>query len=347
MEKTDILRKLYKGSLAELCEYTGKAEYSGIFSPVYSESEITRFMSDHYKTEEGVQSQNFELYDFYEGLIARAMDLIGADMQGKYTILELGAGFGSATIPILKLFPNAHLVATELSLPMLARLKQGIEISGYSARCHLLQLNAEESDFESNSFDFIIGAAILHHLFHPEKVFEHAYRILKPGGYAVFFEPFAEGYSILGDFYKIILEESGFSADNRSILSRAINKLKLLFNLNMNRIDKSLVNYFYNSVFVWDKMKSTDKSGPFFENADDKWLFTKDYFRGIAEKNGFDDCRFFGATTFSEVFRTHTAGNTQMPIPEWIIQKFNAIEQDFPAREKEENFTEGCVIVKK
>lgn len=347
MEKTEKIRKLFNRSLYELAEVTGNSEYAGIYSPGYSEQEIARFMSDHYKTDEGVQSQNFELYDFYEGLIDKAMVLVGADMAGDYNILELGAGFGSATFPILKLFPNSLLAATELSLPMLARLKTNLVGKEYYGRCLLLQLNAEELDFGENSFDFIIGTAILHHLFNPEVVYEQAIKILKPGGYAVFFEPFAEGYGILSDFYNGILKESGFSTINDSFISKVVNRLMLMINFNGQKIDKYLANYLYNSVLVWDKMMSHDKDRAFFTNADDKWLFTKQYYLDIQAKYGFSECKFFGVTTFDEVFRTHPGGNTKTPMPDWIKQKFELLANSYSTEKKNDLFTEGCIIMKK
>jgi SAM-dependent methyltransferase len=224
MNNTDNIKKLYRQNLVDMGVQCHNTEYNGIYSPSYSEKQIRRYMSDHYLTEEGVQAQDFELYDFYEGLINRAIKNIDRNKETEYNILELGAGFGSATIPLLRIFPNSVVVATELSLPMLARLKSNLKNMDYTDRCILLQLNAEEPDFEENSFDFIFGAAILHHLFNPELVFERAYKILKPGGCAIFFEPFYEGYSILVDFYRNILRESGFSANQFSFVEKFLIK---------------------------------------------------------------------------------------------------------------------------
>lgn len=345
MNITDNIKKLYRQNLVDMGMQYKNSDFNDIYSPEYTEKEIRRFMSDHYQTEEGVQSQNFELYDYYEALINRAIKVIDRNTETEYNILELGAGFGSATIPLLRLFPNSTVVATELSLPMLARLKSNLKNTDFGSRCMLLQLNAEEPDFEENSFDFIFGAAILHHLFNPVLVFERAYKILKPGGCAIFFEPFSEGYNILADFYKTILRESGFSANQFSFIEKVFNKIKMNLNLNRKQIDKNLVSYFFNSVYGWNKMKSNNKSGHYFTNVDDKWLFTKQYFIDIKNKYNYSDCIFFEVTTFDEVFRTHTTGNTNVNMPDWIITKFAELEGKFTDSEKKDTFTEGCILM--
>ena len=49
-----------------------------------------------------------------------------------------------------------------------------------------------ELDYPDDYFDFVIGQAILHHVSEKSKLVEPLYRILKPGGKAVFFEAFGE-----------------------------------------------------------------------------------------------------------------------------------------------------------
>jgi hypothetical protein len=92
-------------------------------------------------------------------------------------------------------------------------------------------------------------------------------------------------------------------------------------------------------------MKSNNKSGQYFANLDDKWLFTKQYFIDIKNRNNYSDCLFFGATTFDEVFRNHISGNTKVKIPDWIITKFAELDGKFTDSEKKDTFTEGCILM--
>lgn len=49
-------------------------------------------------------------------------------------------------------------------------------------------MDANELEFQNESFDVVYGGAILHHL-DIDKTIHHVYRVLKPGGYILFFEP--------------------------------------------------------------------------------------------------------------------------------------------------------------
>lgn len=54
-----------------------------------------------------------------------------------------------------------------------------------------LVMDAHRMDFPDNSFDVVIGGAILHHLVFDDAIRE-VHRVLKPGGYAIFFEPLGD-----------------------------------------------------------------------------------------------------------------------------------------------------------
>ncbi len=60
-------------------------------------------------------------------------------------------------------------------------------------------MNAESLEFEDNTFDMIVGSAILHHL-DLDKAYAELSRCLKPGGRAVFIEP--TGHNPLLNLYR-------------------------------------------------------------------------------------------------------------------------------------------------
>lgn len=56
--------------------------------------------------------------------------------------------------------------------------------------------DAMNNYFRPDSFDMVVGGAILHHPLDGTKALAAAYRALKPGGVALFLEPF-EGLAIV------------------------------------------------------------------------------------------------------------------------------------------------------
>ncbi len=255
------------------------------------------------------------------------MKKAGYDFSKPSLILELGCGFGSATIPILQLFPSARLIASELSVPMLSILKEIILKQNVNQNYALIQLNAEEMDFIPNSIDMVIGAAILHHLFTPEKVIEQCYKVLKPGGIAIFFEPFEAGYAILSLIYKSILKENRFRW--------------------RNRLNRSQVNYLKGCVDTWRQMQNSDKTDPFFAGVDDKCLFTRQYFERLVDKYGFKKFDVYSINKteqpFSSLVQVHLSGN-HVTLPDWAWPIVYEHEDNFSTDLKQDLMTEGTVI---
>ncbi len=242
-------------------------------------------------------------------------------------LIELGCGTGSSTIPILRIFPSGRLIATELSIPMLTILNQQLRDGNYPRNHALMQLNAENLDFQSNTFDLIIGSAILHHLFTPEKTVGKCYDILKPGGICLFFEPFESGFSILSLIYKEILKENRTSY--------------------VHKLNKVIVSYLENCIYVWGKMRNQDKTDPFFTNVDDKWAFTKPYFERIAKNYSFNKLIVYpldkSSRPFENLVKAHSSGNS-VEFPHWIWAIVEQYEDNFSNDIKMELLTEGAVI---
>jgi SAM-dependent methyltransferase len=110
-------------------------------------------------------------------------------------VLEYGCGPGSSAFELASL--GAKVIGIDISEVAIAQSKaeakqRGLEID---FRC----MNAESLDFEDNTFDLIVGSAILHHL-DLDKAYSELSRCLKPGGRAVFIEP--TGHNPLINWYR-------------------------------------------------------------------------------------------------------------------------------------------------
>ena len=325
------VEEIFDGKLTDLGR-DGDIRLQGILSPTYDQREIERFMSKYYATHEGAgsQAEKINLTDYYQGLLAEAFQTAGLDPVGELelTILEIGCGFGSATFPLMRLMPQAKLIASEFSAAMLAELKAKLLQRDMLSRCVLMQLNAEEMQFKKDSFDMIVGAAILHHLFEPEKVLAGCARLLKPGGLAFFFEPFEHGLDMISDIYRLIL------ADTRRFF-----------------LGPKRCRYLKDCISIWAKMKNRDKTDPFFNAVDDKWAFNRDHLEGMALRNGFSECIIYSLSKainpLEELITRHLEGNNIQGMPKWVWSKIHEYEKNVPSQYKTHILTEGCIILRK
>jgi ubiquinone/menaquinone biosynthesis C-methylase UbiE len=118
------------------------------------------------------------------------------NLEGK-RILECGCGTGWVTAELSSL--GAKVDAFDISQEAVERTKRRLFEKKLSRSCIIRKLAAEKLDYPDNSFDYVIGFAILHHL-DLEKSMAEVYRVLKPSGLAMFAEPLGENPFI--NFYR-------------------------------------------------------------------------------------------------------------------------------------------------
>ncbi len=99
-------------------------------------------------------------------------------------ILDVGCGAGNYSLKLLNKLSSADATLVDLSEPMLERAKK-LTKPVTTGSVHSIQSDIRECNFEENSFDIIMAAAVLHHLRSDEEwkqVFRKLYKSLKPGG---------------------------------------------------------------------------------------------------------------------------------------------------------------------
>ena len=107
-------------------------------------------------------------------------------------MLEIGAGTGYFTLNLLRQGIVDEAIATDISPGMLRVLENsatrfGLDVTTVCA-------DAEALPFEPESFDLVLGHAVLHHLPHLEVALGEFTRVLKPGGMLAFMgEPSRHG----------------------------------------------------------------------------------------------------------------------------------------------------------
>jgi SAM-dependent methyltransferase len=99
-------------------------------------------------------------------------------------VLDLGCGHGMAAVVLAR--RGAAVTACDISAGYLAEARARAEANGVTVRC--VRAAGEALPFADASFDCIWGAAVLHHL-DLDRAVPELWRVLKPGGRAVFCEP--------------------------------------------------------------------------------------------------------------------------------------------------------------
>ncbi len=330
------LQQLYKSPVADLGDVDERLR--GIFSPGYAESLVNRYMTGHFREDASTYVQRYQKTDYFENLLCTAFARVGFDpaRQTELTILDIGSGAGNSVFPLLKLCPRSSVIASDLSAELLVLLKEFLQHQHQHQHeeCLLFQLNAEELNFVEHAFDLVVGAATLHHLFLPAQTIEGCARILKPGGHAIFFEPFENGHAVLRLAYQDIVRDErqhALSDDSRLFLTGRIQETTL--------------------------RQRRDKSHPEFASVDDKWLFTRQYFEELAERYHFSDCLLYPlyplelvTTQFvlqTEINLRLVLGKGREALPDWAWQIIERYDNAFSEDLKKELLLEGTVIFTK
>ncbi|MDD2661177.1 MAG: class I SAM-dependent methyltransferase [Methylococcales bacterium] len=146
-------------------------------------------------------------------------------------VLELGGGQGWASCVYKKLFPNAHVTATDISkyavmsLPKWERLFE-VKIDN-SYACTSYEIN--ESD---DSLDLIFCFAAAHHFLAHRRTLREISRMLKPGGKAIYFnEPATPRY--LYSLARWRLERTRPEVPEDMLITSELRKLALEAGLDM------------------------------------------------------------------------------------------------------------------
>src|SRR3954462_212586 len=99
--------------------------------------------------------------------------------------LEIGSGTGYFSLNLVQLGVIERLTATDISPGMLERLAGTAEALGLEDVTTVVT-EAEVLPFEDESFDLVLGHAVLHHIPDLDKAFAEFKRVLRPGGRIVF-----------------------------------------------------------------------------------------------------------------------------------------------------------------
>jgi len=110
--------------------------------------------------------------------------LLGRPLPAFGSSLEIGAGTGYFTLNMLQDGVVREAVATDISRGMLDALQANATRIGVAVQT--VACDAEDLPFDDDSFDLVLGHAVLHHIPHLDRAFAEFMRVLRPGGRFVF-----------------------------------------------------------------------------------------------------------------------------------------------------------------
>jgi ubiquinone/menaquinone biosynthesis C-methylase UbiE len=113
-----------------------------------------------------------------------ALNSLG-DVRGR-KVLDLACGLGESTLRLAE--RGAQVMAVDFSAQGIAKTRARVDAAGVGERVTTLQASVEDLPLEPESYDLVFAQNFLMHV-SAAKVGQEVWRVLKPGGKAVFIEP--------------------------------------------------------------------------------------------------------------------------------------------------------------
>ena len=118
-------------------------------------------------------------------VLGKLRKLLGPELDEGYDrSLEIGAGTGYFSLNLLQAGVVSHATCTDISPGMVSTLSANAARLGLDVRA--ARADAESLPFADQSFDLLLGHAVLHHLPNLRRAFAEFHRVLRPGGRIVF-----------------------------------------------------------------------------------------------------------------------------------------------------------------
>jgi SAM-dependent methyltransferase len=319
---------LFKADLSPLLQNAGGAVLVWTIADEASTATIT----DQFKANAEEYHRRYAASDHFEGLFRQALEATGLRVAERPLILDLGSGSGvNSIVPCRRLFPGARMIATDLSGELLAMLGAYALDEGAAEDVVCVKMDAMSQKVTPGVFDLVTGASILHHLDSPGNGLKAAGRALKPGGHAIFFEPF-NGWSIVRLAFERILAEADLRrAPLEPVLEAAVRQL----------IDDVAE-------------RSPESYSPALAAKDDKWLFSRSRIEISAQAAGFETVRFVPHNDHPTLYRDTAGvhlrlatGRDDLALPDWAMAILDSFDAAITLNAKREFMIEGTIVLTK
>jgi ubiquinone/menaquinone biosynthesis C-methylase UbiE len=118
-------------------------------------------------------------------VLGKLRKVLGTELDRGYErSLEVGAGTGYFSLNLLQAGVVGDAICTDISPGMMRTLAENAARLGLPVRT--ARADAESLPFADETFDLVLGHAVLHHLPDLDRAFHEFHRVLRPGGRIVF-----------------------------------------------------------------------------------------------------------------------------------------------------------------
>lgn len=288
-------------------------------------------ISEQFTVNAGDYHHRYAAADHFEALFRAALSATGIAVAPAPLILDIGSGSGvNSVVPCQRLFPGARIVATDLSGELLALLGGYVRDRSETDSVVCVKMDAMSARVTKKAFDLVTGAAILHHLLRPKAGLDAAANALKPGGHAIFFEPF-DGWGLLRFAFSRILAESALRADP---------------------LDPAVAAALEATIRDVAARSAPDPNAPGFAALDDKWLFSRARMEAWAKGAGFREVRFVPHGDHPSLYRDTAfvqlrlmTGHEELALPDWAIAILDDLDASMTWDARRELMLEGTVVL--
>jgi len=111
--------------------------------------------------------------------------------SGKNMLLDYACGNGSWAI-YFALTGAKKVIGFDIAERGVHRGRERIKAQGLTDKVELFVMDGSKLEFPNNTFDMVIGTAVLHHVIKYPNIFEELYRVMKPNTKAYFLEGLAD-----------------------------------------------------------------------------------------------------------------------------------------------------------
>jgi SAM-dependent methyltransferase len=292
----------------------------------------TATITDQFKANAEEYHRRYAASDHFQALFSQALTATGLKVAERPLILDVGSGSGvNSIVPCRRLFPGARMVATDLSGELLAMLGAYAVDNAAADAVICVKMDAMSKTVASGAFDLVTGASILHHLDSPERGLNAAARALKPGGHAIFFEPF-NGWAILRLAFERIAVESALRGEPLD-----------------PPVDTAL-----RQLIADVSERSAEAWTPALAAKDDKWLFSRSRIESSALAAGFSTVQFTPHNDHPSLYRdvagVHlrlASGRDDLALPDWAMAILDSFDAAITLNAKRELMLEGTIVLTK